>query len=206
MKHKTDELLEQSRTDENHSSLSAAEKIFSTEAEAARVFEILKTKLSDIEEWNAHAMLSSFKLFDENGQPLETNQITVGAFLQISLTGTMKYDWVRVIDIHEAAEEFIVTVRPIFDPTSENPDKSLVSHFFTDESTNNFCLSKSGAQVGLYVIGLNEKMNSRETGGALETVRNAAVNLGSYLGLQRGEWEKFCHHFLDDFDGGKEDQ
>lgn len=205
MKGKIEELLERARTDENHSSLSSAEKTFSAEAEAARVFAALKIKLLNIEEWNAHAMLSSFRLFDERGQPLENKHMAVGAFLQISLTGTMKYDWVRVIDIHEAAEEFIITVRPTFDPTAENQDKSVVSHFFTDESTNNFCLSKSGAQVGVYVIGLNEKMNSAETGGALETVRNAAVNLGAYLGVQRGEWEKFCHHLLEDV-AGEEDQ
>jgi hypothetical protein len=201
MKHKTDELLERARLDESHSSLSSAEKTFSGEAEAARVFGALKAKLSNIEEWNSHAMLTSFRIFDESGKPLAANKLTIGAFVQISLTGTMKYDWVRVADIHEAAEEFIITVRPTFDPTAENADKSVVSHFFTDESTNNFCLQKSGARIGLYVIGLNEKMNTTETEGALDTVRNAAVNLGAYLGVQRGEWEKFCHHFLDDFDG-----
>jgi hypothetical protein len=198
MKYKTEEFLERARTDESHSSVSAAEKTFADEAEAARVFSALKRKLSDIEEWNAHAMLSSFEIFDESGQLLETKKITTDAFLQISLTGTMKCDWVRVIDIHETAEEFIITVRPTFDPTSETPYKSVVSHFFTDESVNNFCLLKRGSRIGLYVIGLNEKMNSSDTEGTLETVRNAAVNLGAYLGVQRGEWEKFCHHFLED--------
>jgi hypothetical protein len=205
MKYKTDDLLELMRLDENHSSFSSAEKTFADEAEAARVFGVLRTKLSNIDEWNAHAMLSSFKLFDESGQPLETRKLAVGEFLQISLTGTMKYDWVRVTDVSETAEEFVVTVRPTFDPTAESADKNLTSHFFTDESTNNFCLVRKGAQVGLYVIGLNEKMNASETEGTLETVRNAAVNLGSYLGVQRGEWEKFCHHFLEDVAGEQAD-
>jgi hypothetical protein len=201
MKHKTDDLLELRNLDEEHSSFSSAEKTFADETEAVKVFNVLKEKLYNIDEWNAHAMLSSFKLFDESGQALETKKLAVNAFLQIALTGTMKYDWVRVTDIHETAEEFIVTVRPTFDPTAENADKAVVSHFFTDESTNNFCLLRRGDRVGLYVIGLNEKMNSRETSGTLETVRNAAVNLGSYLGMQRGEWEKFCHHFLEDVAG-----
>lgn len=205
MKHKTGELLEQARLDENHSSLSSAEKTFSGEAEATRVFGALKTKLSNIEEWNTHAMLCSFKLFDENGAPRSSAQIVTGAFMQLSLTGTMKYDWVRIENIHEAAEEFIITVRPTFDPTAENADKSVISHFFTDESTNNFCLLKSAARIGLYVIGVNEKMNTAETAGALDAVRNAAVNVGTYLGVQRSEWEKFCHHFLDEF-GGIEDK
>lgn len=205
MKYKTEELLEQARLDEDHSSLSSAEKTFADEAEAGRVFGVLKAKLSDIDEWNAHSMLSSFEIFDERGQPLETKKLAVGEFLQISLTGTMKYDWVRVTDVSETAEEFIVSVKPTFDPTAENVDKTVISHFFTGESTNNFCLLRRGSRVGIYVIGLNEKMNSRETEGTLETVRNAAVNLGSYLGLQRGEWEKFCHHLMEDTAGEKAD-
>ena len=198
MKFKTDSLLEQSRRDEDHSSFASAEKTFADEPEAAKVFSSLKAKLSDVDEWNAHAMLSSFELFDENGQALTTKKMAVGALLRISLKGTMKYDWVRVVDIYEAADEFIVSVKPTYDPTGESGDQSVISHFFTDESTNNFCLVRKASSVTLYVIGLNEKMNTEETDGALEAVRNAAVNLGSYLGVQRGEWEKFCHHFMED--------
>ena len=201
MKFKTESLMEQSRLDEEHSSFSSAEKTFADESEAVRVFSILKTKLSNVDEWNAHAMLSSFELFDENGQPLQTKKLAVGAFLQISLKGTIKYDWVRVVDIYEAADEFIVSVKPTYDPTGESGDKRIISHFFTGESTNNFCLVRKASSVTLYVIGLNEKMNTEETGGTLEAVRNAAVNLGSYLGVQGTEWEKFCHHFMEDAAG-----
>ena len=202
MEFKTDKLLERTRVDDEHSSCSAAEKTFASEAAAIAVFSALKTKLLDINEWNAHAMLSSFEIFDENGQPLPTKKIAVDAFLRISLTGTMKYDWVRVVDIADAADEFIITVKPTFDPTAEKTDKTVISHFFTDESTNNFCLLRKGSQVALYVIGLGEKFNAQQTEGTLETVRNAAVNLGSYLGVQRGEWEKFCHHFMEDAEKG----
>jgi hypothetical protein len=106
---------------------------------------------------------------------------------------------VRVESIDDTPHEFIIRVRPAHDPTDETADKSVISHFFTDESVNNFCLFRKSETVALYVVGLNEKMNASETGGALETVRNAAVNLGSYLGVQRGEWEKFCHHFMEDY-------
>lgn len=198
MKFKTDELLEQSRLDEEHSSFSSAEETFDDQSKAAKVFSILKAKLFEADEWNAHAMLSSFELFDENGKKLPTEKLAEGCFLRISLTGTVKYDWVRIVDIYEAADEFIITVRPTYDPTAETVDETVISHFFTDESTNSFCLVRRANTVTLCVIGLNEKMNSEETSGALETVRNAAVNLGSYLGVQRGEWEKFCHHFMDD--------
>lgn len=204
MDYKTDELLARTRLDEDHSSVSAAEKTFAAEAEAEAAFSVLKEKLLNVDEWNAHAMLSAFKLFDEDGRELAGEKIAAGRFLRIALTGTMKYDWVRVEKIHDAAPaELIITVRPTFDPTAGTVDRSVVSHFFTDESRNNFCLLRKTNMVGLYVVGLDEKMNAGETSGALETARNAAVNLGSYLGVQRGEWEKFCHHFLDDFADGR---
>ncbi|HEY8562323.1 MAG TPA: hypothetical protein VIL74_18245 [Pyrinomonadaceae bacterium] len=203
MKFKTEDLLEQARRDEDHSSFSSAEKTFAAEADAEAVFSILKTKLFDVDEWNAHSMLTSFELFDERGEPLATKKFAAGAFLRIALKGTMKYDWVRVDDIFEQTDELVISVKPTFDPTAENADRNVISHFFTDESVNNFCLVRRGNRVSLAVIGLDEKMNADETSGTLETVRNAAVNLGSYLGVQRGEWEKFCHHLMEDVAAGK---
>jgi hypothetical protein len=49
----------------------------------------------------------------------------------------------------------------------------------------------------LYVIGLNERLNSGHTSGMIETVRNTAVaNIGYYLGIQKAEWKKFCESFF----------
>ena len=138
MSFKTDELLNQANLDEDHSSFSSAEKTFAGETQAAQIFRVLKAKLLSINEWNTHSMLSSFRLFDESGQTLANDELAVGVFMRIALKGTAKYDWVRVIDMHEAADEFVITVKPTFDPTAEDIDKSVVSHFFTDESTNNF--------------------------------------------------------------------
>jgi hypothetical protein len=193
---KTENLIKQANENKSESSISSADKVFENEAEAARCFSELKIKLLNINEWNDHALMSTYALFDENGR--EINQINVGGFIRISLKGSGKYDWIRVIDIADAPDEFVVTVKPTFDPTAENVDRNVISHFFTDEATNNFCLFRKGEKVAFYVIGLNEKANTSETGGTLETIRNAAVNAATYLGMQKSEWEKFCHHFLED--------
>ena len=197
MSSKINSLLEQANQNKNESSVSFAEKSFSDEAAKERVFSNLKTKLLNIEEWNEHGSLSSYEIFDESGQRLADNRLFTGVFIRISLKATGKYDWVRVIDINEAADEFVVTVKPTFDPTEEKPDKSRISHFFTDDSTNNFCLLKKAESVKFFVIGLNEKRNTQETENVVESVRNRAVNLGSYLGVQKSEWENFCRSFLD---------
>ena len=196
---KTDDLLAQAEQNKNESSISCADKTFADEARAAQVFASLKTKLFDINEWNAHSMLSSYEAFDERGKAVESEKLSVGVFVRISLKGAVKYDWIKVIDIYEATDEFIITVQPTYNPTEKEIDKSVISHFFTGESTNNFCLSRQREKVRLYVIGLNEKQNTGETKNTLETIRNVAVNLSTYLGIQNGEWEKFCHHFIEEF-------
>ncbi len=196
---KTDNLLVRAKQNKNESSISCADKKFADETRARQVFSSLKTKLLDIDEWNSHSLLSSYNIFDEQGKSLENEKLAVGVFVRISLKGTIKYDWIKVINNDETTDEFIITVQPTYDPTEKEVDKTVVSHFFTDESTNNFCLSRKGETVALYVIGLNEKQNTHETKNTLEIVRNVAVNLGSYLGIQNGEWEKFCHHFIEDY-------
>src|SRR4051812_19262292 len=112
---KTDKLLEQVHHDEEHSSFSSAEKTFAGKAAAAQAFAALKEKLLNINEWNAHAMLTTFRLFDENGRPAASEKLSRGIFLRIDLKGSGKYDWVRVVEIDEAADEFIITVKPTFD-------------------------------------------------------------------------------------------
>ncbi|MEP7038923.1 MAG: NAD(P)/FAD-dependent oxidoreductase, partial [Acidobacteriota bacterium] len=203
---KTDKLLNQAEQNENESSISSADKSFANPADATRVFSSLKTKLLNIDEWNNHSLLSSYALFDENGFESSESELAVGKFIRIALTASGKYDWIRIIEIYDAPDEFIITVKPTFDPTAENVDKSAISHFFTDQSTNNFCLFKKGEIAAFYVIGLHEKQNTSETENTLETIRNAAVNVAAYLGMQTSEWAKFCRHFLEDAAGQSADK
>jgi hypothetical protein len=195
---RTDELLNEAKQNGDESSVSSADKDFETQETARQVFSALKTKILDINEWNEHALMSSYEVFDENGNSLPHGKISVGSFIRIKLKASGKYDWIRVIEFYDQPDEFIITVKPTFDPTDAGNDKTTVSHFFTDEATNNFCLFRKAEIVAFYVIGLGEKQNTSETDGALETIRNVAVNIATFLGMQKSEWEKFCHHFLED--------
>lgn len=197
MSSKFADCLEKAKSNESESSISSAEKTMLNADEAGRIFLRVKGDLLSLENWNENAMLSSYTLFDENGNELKNGEIFVGAFIRIRLKGSGKYDWVKVIDLFEKEDEFVITVKPTFDPTDEEEDKKLVSHFFTDAATNNFCVLRDYKTVKFYVIGLDEKRNTDETENALETVRNLAVNLSTYLGIQSGEWKRFAQGFLD---------
>lgn len=198
MSGKIQNLLQHAEADSEHSSVSSAKRQFPDGETAQRFFSILKTRLFNVDEWNEHSTISSFELFDENGYASESKTFFKGVFIRISLKGSGKYDWVKFTDLYESADEIIITVKPTFDPTADPPDKSSTSHFFTAESTNNFCLLSDDLSISLYVIGLNEKQNTTETSNKLEMIRNVATaNLGSYLGIQNAEWESFCKSFLD---------
>ncbi len=197
MNSKTSNCLKKAEANKNESSIIFAERTLLSEREADEIFSNLKSHILSIEQWNEHGSLSSYEIFDENGQALQTDNLSVGVFIRIWLKSSGKYDWVKLIDIFEDENEFVITVQPTFDPTEEKPDKTLISHFFTDESTNNFCIVRDFKTVTFYVIGLDEKINTDKTEGTLETVRNAGAKLSSYLGVQKGEWKRFAESFID---------
>lgn len=180
------------------SSVTQAQRAFSSPAEAMGKFVYFKKKLLDINSWEKLSPLSHFELYDRNGTPTAKNPAEIGDFIKITLPGSGKSDWVSITDITENENETVLTVRPSFDPTENEPDKATVSHFFTDESTNNFCLEQQNENLNFYVIGLEEKSNTDETSGVIESARNfLTANLGYFLGIQKSQWKIFCRNLLE---------
>lgn len=203
---KIQELLKQANSSENgDTSVNFAKRTFKTELECSEYFKATKTRLLQIEEWDRNSTPSSYMLFDGSGSEIRGRLISVGDFIRIDLHGSGKYDWVEVISIYDTPEEFIITVKPAHDPTADNPDKAVTSHFFVATARNNFCLQKVGHTVTIYVIGVGEKQNTESTSGVIESVRNAATaNLGYYLGIQKATWTEFCSNFLSDVLGSND--
>jgi hypothetical protein len=199
MNGKIENLMQQVKTDtEEKTSIASAEKAFETELEAEKAFSQFGEKLLYIDRWNTDSGVSSFRLFEPSGEKAADRPAEIGDHICIHLPGTGKNDWVKVVDIREAANEKVLTVQPSFDPTDESADKSVTSHFFTDESTNNFCLQLNNKHVKMYVIGLNEISNTKNTNNLIESARNfATANLGHFLGVQKAEWTTFCNNFLE---------
>ena len=198
MPHITEKLIQAANSStENDTSLNSAKRTFDTEDQAAGFFEALAPKLLNINIWNECGTASEYAVFNEDGA-LAGPDFGEGQFIRIYLTATAKYDWVRVMKIHRADDEAVVTVKPTYDPTQNPPEKSVISHFFSDEATNNFCLLRDDKSVSFYIVGIGEKQNTGQAGGLVETVRNvAAANLGYYLGIQKAEWKMFCSKFLE---------
>lgn len=184
--------------DAKKSSLAEAARQFTTASEAEANFGRLREKLFHVEKWNSDSGASSFELFDENGNKIKNERAAINNFIKITLPGTGKADWVKIIEIHDAPDEAVVTVQPTYNPIEKNPDKTVISHFFTNDSRNNFCLERDREALNFYVIGLSEMSNTEDTNNIIETARNfATANLGHYLGFQKAEWTIFCRNFLE---------
>ena len=178
-------------------SITSASSELGSKKTAEKFFEGLKQRIRDLNEWNRRSSLSAYEAFDEDGKAAGQQVIEEGKFIRITITGTGKSDWVSVERIYEAPDELIITVKPSFDPTESPQKKGEISHFFGAAARNNFCVVREDKTVGVYVIGVNEKLNTDRTSGVIESARNTAVaNLGYYLGIQKAIWKNFCESFL----------
>ncbi len=177
---------------EGGTSVNFAKRIFLQQSECDAFFQSTRSDLLRISEWNKHSSATSYELFDQDGV-VTAAPISVASFIRIGLYGSGKYDWVRVVSILDDPDEFVLTVKPTWDPTRDPIDSDSISHFFGPEAVNNFCVQRVGKTVAFYVIGLNEHQNTRFTDSLVESVRNAGVaNVGYYSGLQKAVWKQFA--------------
>ena len=185
------------------SSIARATRFFPTAPEAEKAFASLRNRLFRVGHWNDYSEISSFASFGNNGESQPDKLAAVGDFIKVTLPGSGKDDWIKIVEINESPDEIVLTVQPSHDPTDAE-NKQATSHFFARGSTNNFCLQRAAAKINFYVIGLNERTNTEETSGILESARNlATANLGYFLGIQKTQWETFCRNFLEFEEGEK---
>jgi hypothetical protein len=198
MEHSSKEgLLESANSsNEKDTTVNSAKRRFPSEDYAREFYRSVHSNLFRISEWRKNSTATTYDLFDESGLPSPSDEISTGKFIRIELHGSGKYDWVRVQRVTDEHDEVVLTVKPSHDPT--DPDRSnSISHFFGPEAENNFCVQLNEKSVAFYVIGLNEKQNTKFTGGFVESARNAAVaNVGYYSGLQKAVWKDFATNFL----------
>lgn len=198
MQFRTREILSRAETlPVDEYSITNAEREFVDAAAARAYFNDLKPRFLDITHWNSNSDVSSYELFNSSGSKVTDGQIRRGLFMKITLPGTGKGDWVRIESVFESPNEIVITVRPTYDPTEKPQQTGAISHFFTAQARNNFCALCEDQWIRVYVIGLQETLNSGHTSGIVESIRNTAVaNLGYYLGAQKAMWTAFCERFV----------
>lgn len=119
-----------------------------------------------------------------------------GLYLKIDLPGPSGDDYVQIesitIEPEGSLEEALkkgedfsisITVRP-----SVNPTTGEHQHFFTNDATNTFVLTRSGDDLSMAIHGRNEKSSPGTF--------NYMVNKGGEMGGQEAQWESFAEGIL----------
>ena len=172
-----------------------AEINLGAEVEAMEFYQVARMRLLEVYNWDKICGYASatFILIDASGQELK-RAASEGDFIKIDIPGPGSttgdgYDWVRVEQIHEESSEHnqmvSMRVRPCPNPMNESEE---VAHFFKDEATSTFMVSRIGTEVLAEMHGRNEMANT-DSAGVIDRIRNVAVGLGAKIGFSYPQWK-----------------
>src|SRR5690348_12484885 len=118
---------------EGDTSVNLSKRSFPSASAAIAMFHTARTRIRNILEWSENSNATSYALFNRNGEQVDHEPVGIGHFIRINLYGGGKYDWVQVVGIADEPDEFVLTVKPTYDPTGEPVDRDSISHFFGPE-------------------------------------------------------------------------
>jgi hypothetical protein len=179
---------------------SAAETKDTQKAKA--LFNIAKERLLDVNHWQelTGKMLADFQLTDQKGQHVE-GPAQEGLLFKIDIPGPGSkagegFDWARVEKIESYSSEDIdsigIRVRPVANPTTADDS---VAHFYSEESTSTFTVSREGTKVTAAVYDRNTKTN-QNTNKITDQIRNAAVGAAGILTFSRIQWKSLTEALI----------
>jgi len=171
---------------------------FLNEQAAIEFFEKVNLKLFDINNWHQVCRSTSSKFYLKSGKDLSSKQTPeVGDFICIDIPGPSTlsgkgYDWVKIEAIsketNNAGEVIAMTVRPHSNPTK---DLKNIAHFFTEDSTSTFMITRQNNFVTAEVHGRNEISNLK-TSVFSDNLRNRMVSWGAVIGLSYPQWKSLA--------------
>jgi hypothetical protein len=165
------------------------------ENEAQAFYEVAKARLLNVNSWHFIAGMVSgkFQLTDAHGEKLNRN-VEIGDYFRIDIPGPGSsegdgYDWVYVEDLKEITEENVQSIGFRVRP-SENPlgEKNEIAHFYTDDATSNFIVTREGNTVTAIIIDRNLKPND-ESESKADRIRHVAVGIGAIGLFSKIQWK-----------------
>lgn len=166
--------------------------------EAMAFYEIAKNRLLDVNAWHkiAGKISATFTILDESGTQVDRN-VQKGDYFKIDIPGPgskegQGYDWVQVEEVKEVAKDDLqsigIRVRPCSNPFSE---KNETAHFYAEESTSNFIVTREFAEVSASIIDRNIKIN-KEAEKMTDKIRDAVVGAGAIGLFSQLQWQQLA--------------
>lgn len=178
------------------------ETVMDSEEKAIQFFELIKSRLLNVNKWGelSELPLSTFRLANKQGQEIE-GQAKEGNYLKIDIPGPgtktgQGFDWVIVESIQsekdEESEYLSMRVRPAANPSGENTE---IAHFLENDATSTFQVKRIGTIITAEEHGRNEIPNTH-TEKTMDNIRNSMVGWSAKLGMSYPQWKSLVKGLL----------
>ncbi len=168
------------------------------ENEAKKFYLLSKGRLLNVNNWHklAGIISASFQLTDASGKEID-RQMQKGDYLKIDIPGPGSnegdgYDWVCIEELKEVSDENIQSigfrVRPAKNPTYE---KNETAHFYSDESSSNFIVTREGKKITAQIIDRNIKPNVHAQS-LTDKIRDTAVGMSAIGMFSKIQWQNLA--------------
>lgn len=175
---------------------------FDTTEAAHSFFKLAKSRLLNVNQWHelAGKALAIFHVTDAQG--LEVNRtVRQGDYFKIDIPGPGSksgegFDWVHVEAVEETTQPTIesvgIRVRPA--PNPQN-NKLEIAHFYSDQSTSNFIVTREGNTITASVYDRNTSTNP-EADNVTDRLRHSTVGAGAISIFSKIQWKALVEGLL----------
>ena len=169
--------------------------------DAKTFFREVEKRLLQVNRWHErmNGSPATFTVTDEEGREVD-REVRQGDHFRISIPGPGPsagdgYDWVRVEEVRSVSgddmESTGIRVRPSGGPRKED---ETIAHFYSEESTSNFTVTREGNRITAGIYDRNTKPNT--DAGLKDTARDLLIGLGAVAGFSRFQWDKLAEALL----------
>lgn len=175
---------------------------FETPEEAQTFFEVAKKRLLNVNHWHelAGKFLARFHLTNAKGRKVN-RMLHEGDYFKIDIPGPGPksgegFDWVQVEKIDEMSNPDVqsigIRVRPAPNPQHKT---NAVSHFYSDESTSNFIITREGNNLTAAIYDRNISTN-KKTNNLPDKVRNKLTGGSAMALFSKLQWKQLAEGLL----------
>lgn len=170
--------------------------------EAKQFFKTVENRLLQVNDWHelAGALSATFQVVDPQGQEV-SRPVQQGDYFKIDVPGPGSqsgegYDWVQVEEVCKVSQGDVesvgIRVRPASNPQNKKED---IAHFYSEESTSNFLVTREGAKVSACIYDRNTKPN-QQADTVMDKVRDATVGAGGVALFSKLQWTSLIKGLL----------
>ena len=172
--------------------------------ESARIlFEKAKIKLLDVNNWHkvAGELMAEFQLTDKAGSDI-AGPVEKGNYFKIDIPGPGTkagegFDWAIVEEVEkydsDETESIGIRVRPAANPLNDNPD---IAHFYSNESTSTFTVTRENTKITAAVYDRNTKVNT-DSGGIMDQARNILIGIAGMFSFSKIQWKNLTDGLIE---------